>query len=148
MGRDVCCTIDSNLRTLSIHSSPLLSSLPTSPFTGTIPEEAYSLVALTYLSLSYSKTEGFLPDMIPKLQKLPLLQVLGLGKGTSGTIPEGIGALVALTYLDLGSTSIEGTLPGDDLAKLVNLQTLGLHGTKLSGGSEEKCPLRVVTFSG
>ena len=75
---------------------------------GTIPEEFYLLVALTSLQLVSRKTEGFLPDMIPKLQKLPLLQVLGLGKGTSGTIPEGIGALVALTYLDLGGTGLEG----------------------------------------
>jgi hypothetical protein len=62
----------------------LLVSLPTSPSTGTIPEEVYSLVALTVLYLQGSKTEGFLPDMIPKLQKLPLLQGLGLGTGTSG----------------------------------------------------------------
>ena len=64
--------------------SPPLVSLPTSPSTGTIPEEVYSLVALTGLYLQGSKTEGFLPDMIPKLQTLPLLQWLGLGTGTSG----------------------------------------------------------------
>jgi hypothetical protein len=69
------------------HCSPLstaLVSLPTSPSTGTIPEEVYSLVALTALYLESTRTEGFLPDMILKLQKLPLLQALGLGKGTSG----------------------------------------------------------------
>ena len=35
-----------------------------------------------------------------------------------------------------------GTLPGDDLGKLVSLQSLNLQYTGLSGGSEEKYPLR------
>jgi hypothetical protein len=81
----ISCTIDSNLRTFPDSLlSTLLVSPPTSPSTGTIPEEFYSLGALEYLYLQGSKTEGFLPDMIPKLQKLPLLQELELGTGTSG----------------------------------------------------------------
>ena len=82
-GYVVRSTLTSAPSRLTALHSPLVS-LPTSPSTGTIPEEVYSLVALTSLGLDGSKTEGFLPDMIPKLQKLPLLQGLGLGRGTSG----------------------------------------------------------------
>ena len=82
-GYVVRSTLTSAPSRLTALHSPLVS-LPTSPSTGTIPEEVYSLAALTTLQLANTNTEGFLPDMIPKLQKLPLLQVLGLGTGTSG----------------------------------------------------------------
>jgi Leucine-rich repeat (LRR) protein len=51
-----------------------------------------------------------------------------------GTIPPSIGGLVKLTSIFLSSsTSISGTLPGDELEKLVDLQTLSIYYTKLSG---------------
>ena len=71
--------------------------------------------------------------------KIPLLIVLVLCSTVGSLTRE------ASRARTLPSTS-SGTLPGDDLGKLVNLRSLDLQRTGLSGGSEEKYPLGVVTF--
>jgi hypothetical protein len=136
---------------VSLLLSTLLVSLPTPPSTGTIPEEVYSLVALTTLNLAYTKTEGLLPDMIPKLQKLPLLQGLWLGRGTSGKqsarviimgphfqlwfFQENDSVIHSFTndvHYPPTPTSSPGVTPAG-IGNLVQLNTLDLRYTKVSG---------------
>ena len=83
------------------------------------PEELFSLVNLTTLSINYTNISGTIPPQIGNLSNLIRLNLSS--NQFSGGIPPEIGSLTNLTSLDLSSNQLSGNIP-IELFGLINLK--------------------------
>lgn len=149
----------SSLRTLNIGENG---------FTGTLPEELYTLTNLTSLDLRYTNLCGKISPDIGALSRL--INFIAGNTEMSGTLPEQLFSLGELQTLDLSFGNFTGSLSESfsnltnlDVALLYNngfdgtipsgferlpfLQNLQLHANDLSGSvSEELCNRRGEGF--
>ncbi|GKE63261.1 leucine-rich repeat-containing protein, partial [Tanacetum coccineum] len=82
-----------------------------------------SMTHLTFLSLSYNKFTGTIPESIGNMTKLTYLDLAG--NNFSGVIPRSIGSLAKLTSLNLAANNFSGVIPRS-IGNLTNLQKLHL----------------------
>ena len=94
-------------------------------FNERLPEELWTLSALTYLDLDNTST-GSIPSSIQSLQNL---QSLSLCDNKINHLPPEIGNLRDLEFLDLSNNDLEGLPP--EIGKLTNLCILNLENNKL-----------------
>ena len=104
----------------SIENTTTLGWPPFVPDSATsLPEELFSLVNLTTLSINYTNVSGEIPHQIGNLSNLIRLDLSS--NQFSGEIPVEIGSLINLTSLDLSSNQFSGEIP-IELFGLINLE--------------------------
>ena len=84
-----------------------------------LPDELFSLVNLTTLTINYTNVSGEIPSQIGNLSNLISLNLSS--NQFSGEIPVEIGSLINLTSLDLSSNQFSGDIP-IELFGLINLE--------------------------
>ncbi|CAN0863422.1 Receptor-like protein EIX2 [Linum grandiflorum] len=99
-------------------------------FSGEIPKQITSLVALHYLNLSHNSLSGSIPENITSLVALHYLNLSH--NSLSGSIPENIDAMESLESLDISQNQLSGVIPAG-MASLTFLNHLNLSYNNLSG---------------
>ena len=84
-----------------------------------LPDELFSLVNLTTLTINHTNVSGEIPSQIGNLSNLIRLNLSS--NQFSGEIPAEIGSLINLTSLDLSSNQFSGGIP-IELFGLINLE--------------------------
>jgi hypothetical protein len=138
------CSLTGAIPWRDLADQPFLISvnLNANKFTGTIPEEVYSMTKLTNLQFATNNISGTLSNDIGKLTKLTALLVSN--NELSGTVPTTITMLGALETLYLSGNSFSGTLPA--LAPLGSLSNLRVFQNQLVGSdfSDFKVPATCI----
>ncbi|CAN0863432.1 Receptor-like protein EIX2 [Linum grandiflorum] len=78
-------------------------------FSGEIPKQITSLVALHYLNLSHNSLSGSIPENIDAMESLESLDISQ--NQLSGVIPAGMASLTFLNHLNLSYNNLSGRIP-------------------------------------
>ncbi|CAN0860820.1 Receptor-like protein EIX2 [Linum grandiflorum] len=78
-------------------------------FSGEIPKQIMSLVALRYLNLSHNSFSGSIPGNLDAMESLESLDISE--NQLSGAIPSGMASLTFLNYLNLSYNKLSGRIP-------------------------------------
>jgi hypothetical protein len=99
-------------------------------FTGTLPEELYTLTNLTSLDLSNTNLRGEISSDIGALSRL--IHFVAGNTEMSGTLPEQLFSLGELHTLDLSFGNFTGSL-SESFSNLTNIDVAQLHNNGFDG---------------
>lgn len=99
-------------------------------FTGTLPEELYTLTNLTSLDLRYTNLRGEMSPDIGALSRL--INFIAGNTEMSGTLPEQLFSLGELQTLDLSFGNFTGSL-SESFSNLTNLDVALLYNNGFDG---------------
>lgn len=125
------CSLSGAIPWRDLVDQPFLVSvnLNANKFTGTIPQELYSMTTLTNLQFATNNISGTFSNELGQLTRLTALLVSN--NELSGTVPTTIARLTALEILYLSGNSFSGALPA--LAPLASLSNLRVFQNQLVG---------------